>query len=174
MDFGGPGPGDPVPVIDMEKGTRRRKQNNSQIDEDFSTATKDPLVRESAKPPGESTVDEKWDLEDDEDWVDGQTPGKEQTETAKEVSRRRRILKRGALEVGIASAFHLAILCAYIYIHVYDATVVKKTMGKGFPGLLTYGGRWKYLTYINLVRKHEILEYPLPNFLAMGMVGLCT
>ena len=133
--------------------TRRRHlgRGGSEIDEDFSSTGKDPLVRVSAKPASESTVDEKWDLEDDEDWADGQTPGAEQTEADKEISRRRRVLKRGALEVGIAFAFHLTMMCVYIYIHVYDATVVKKTKEKGFPGLYTYGGRWKYMTYINLV-----------------------
>ena len=69
-----------------------------------------------------------------------------------DISRRRGILKRGAVEVGIGTAFHLLMLCAYLYIHVYDASVVKTAKDKGFPGLLTYGGRWKYLTYINLVR----------------------
>lgn len=72
-------------------------------------------------------------------------------ESGKETSREREILKRGAVEVGSGIAFHLAMLCVYLYIHVYDASVAK-TAKEGFPGLLTYGGRWKYLTYINLVR----------------------
>lgn len=126
------------------------------MDAAFGGAVKDPLVRTSAKPPSETNVDEKWDLEDDEDWVDGQTPGKEQTAEDAELARRRRVLKRDAFEVGVAFAFHLAAMCVYIYIHVYDATLVKKNKGKGFEGLSTYGGRWKYLTYINLVRKYYI------------------
>lgn len=144
-------------------GTRRRKPTEPKesaekaaVKEALATAVKDPLVRTAAKPPNESKIDEKWDLEDDEDWVDGQTPGKEQTEADYELSRRRRILKRDSVEVGIAFAFHLVMLCVYIYIHVYDATVSKKVKGKGFPGLLTYGGRWKYLTYIDLVRNNSL------------------
>ena len=61
------------------------------------------------------------------------------------------MLKRDAIEAGTALVVHLIFMCIFIYIHVYDASVVKKTKGKGFPGLLTYGGRWKYLTYLNLV-----------------------
>jgi hypothetical protein len=135
-------------------GTRHRKAPvDAQVEDVISSAEKDPLVRAPAKPASESTVDEQWDLDDDEDWVDGQSPEKEQSEAEKEISRRRRVLKRGPVEVGIAFAFHLTMLGIYIYIHVYDATIVKKTRGKGFPGLETYGGRWKYLTHINLVRK---------------------
>lgn len=139
------------------KDTRRRKHAGPEekarkdaVEEALATAVKDPLVRTAAKPPSDCQVDEKWDLEDDEDWVDGQTSGKE-TKKDTELARRRRVLKRGATEVGIAFGFHLAVMCVYICIHVYDATVVKKTSGKGVAGMFTYGGRWKYLTYINLV-----------------------
>lgn len=142
----------------MATGTRRRKPQELKegaqedaVKEALDTAVKDPLVRTPAKPPNASNVDEKWDLEDDEDWAEGQTPGKVQTEADHELVRKRRILKRGATEVGIAFAFHLAMLCVYIYIHVYDATVAKRVKAKGFPGQFTYGGRWKYLTYLNLV-----------------------
>lgn len=149
----------PPQLIAMASETRRRKPlelkeetQKDSVEEALETAVNDPLVRTPAKPPNASNVDEKWDLEDDEDWVDGQTPGKAQTEADYELAKRRRILKRGAMEVGIAFAFHLAVMCVYIYIHVYDATVAKRVKGKGFPGHFTYGGRWKYLTYINLVR----------------------
>lgn len=134
---------------------RRRPAESAQedaVNEALGEAVKDPLVRTSAKPPGQSKIDEKWDLEDDENWADGQSPGEEQTEQAAEQTRRRRVLKRGALEVGIALIFHLVVMCVYIYIHVYDATIVKRNKGKGFEGINTYGGRWKYLTYWNLVR----------------------
>ncbi len=122
--------------------------------EAIAGAIKDPLVRTSAKPPDESKVDEKWDLEDDENWVDGQNPT-ERTEDDVELAKRRRVLKRDSIEVGTAFVFHLAMMCVFIYIHVYDATIVKRNKGKGFEGLATYGGRWKFLTYINLVRKYH-------------------
>lgn len=132
---------------------RRRKKENDRNDlaeEVIAGAIRDPLVRTSAKPPDESKVDEKWDLEDDENWVDGQNPA-ERTEDDVELARRRRVLKRDSFEVGTAFVFHLAMMCVYIYIHVYDATIVKRNKGKGFEGLATYGGRWKFLTYVNLV-----------------------
>ena len=137
---------------------RRRKPQQDKEDEAainaaLSAAADDPLVRTAAKPPSTENVDEQWDLDDDEDWADGQTPGKERTKGDLELARKRRVLRRGSLEVGIAFVFHLVAMCVYIYIHVYDATVVKKNKGKGFEGLLTYGGRWKFLTYINLVSK---------------------
>lgn len=46
---------------------------------------------------------------------------------------------------------HLAGLGFYVYVHVFDGTNVKKTGGKGVPGAEVFGGRWKFLTYINLV-----------------------
>ena len=143
----------------MSSGTRRRNRNKPADGEEddlakeaLAGAIKDPLVRTAAKPPDESKVDEEWDLEDDENWVDGQTPT-ERTDGDVELTRRRRVLKRDSIEVGMAFVFHLAMMCVFIYIHVYDATIVKRNKGKGFEGLNTYGGRWKFLTYINLVRK---------------------
>lgn len=143
-----------------ETKARRRKppvteeqEQKAAVDAALASAMKDPLVRTPAKAPDASKVDEKWDLEDDEDWVEGQSPGGERQEEDAELSRRRRVLKRDAVESGIALLVHLVLMCVYIYIHVYEAAIVKKTKGKGFPGLLTYGGRWKYLTFLNLVSK---------------------
>lgn len=147
-------------MSEAETRARRRKPQESgeqdqdaALDEVLGTAVKDPLVRTPAKPPDPSKLDEKWDLEDDEDWVEGQSPGGERAEEDAELSRRRRVLKRDSVEAGTALLVHLLFMCIYIYIHVYDATIVKKTKGKGFPGLLSYGGRWKYLTYWNLVSR---------------------
>ena len=144
--------------MDEEVKARRRKPPEAEeqdqkvaVDAALASAMKDPLVRTPAKPPDASKVDEKWDLEDDEDWVEGQSPGGEREEEDTELSKRRRVLKRDAVEAGTALFVHLVLMCIYIYIHVYDATVARKTKEKGFPGLLTYGGRWKYLTYWNLV-----------------------
>ena len=146
----------------MSSKTRKRIPQKSEdsakpIAEDEavgSAAVKDPLVRSPPKPVDQSKVDEYWDLEDDENWVDGQSPGaeKERDEEDIEMTRRRRVLKRDSVEVGVAFAFHLVVMCVYIYIHVYDATIIKRNKGKGFEGIQTYGGRWKYLTYWNLVR----------------------
>ena len=146
------------PVMSAGETRRRRLDESREKDQDvaqeaLAEAIKDPLVRTAAKPPDPTKVDEEWDLEDDEDWVDGQSP-KERTEDDIELSRRRRVLKRDSIEVGIAFVFHLVLMCVFIYIHVYDATIIKRNKGKGFEGLQTYGGRWKFLTYINLVGPH--------------------
>lgn len=120
-------------------------------------ATADPMVRTPAKPAGTTTVDEYWDLDDDENWVDGQTPGQdagqERSPENLELARRRRVLKRDGLEMGVAFVFHLVVMCTYMYIHVYDATIFKRNKGVGFKGSFTFGGRWKFLTYINLVSR---------------------
>lgn len=141
---------------DEARARRRKPPESEEQDQEaayaaLATAVNDPLVRTPAKPSDPSKVDEKWDLEDDEDWVEGQSPGGERSEEDAELSRRRRVLKRDSVEAGTALVVHLIFMCVFIYIHVYDATIVKKTNGKGFPGLFTYGGRWKYLTYWNLV-----------------------
>ena len=66
--------------------------------------------------------------------------------------RNRKILRRSTAEAGTAFSIHLAIMCFYIYVHVYDATIVRRNRGKGFEGSELYGGRWKFLTYLNMVR----------------------
>ena len=60
-------------------------------------------------------------------------------------------MQRGNLEVGVAFLIHLVGLGFYVYVHVLDGTNMKRTGGKGVPGAEVFGGRWKFLTYINLV-----------------------
>ena len=63
-------------------------------------------------------------------------------------------MQRGALESAVALLVHLAGLGFYVYVHVYDGTNAKRTGGKGLPGIGVFGGRWKFLTYINLVNMY--------------------
>lgn len=63
----------------------------------------------------------------------------------------RRVMHRGNMEVAIAFLLHLALLGFYVYVHIYDGTIFKRTKGKGFLGHNKFGGRWKFLTYIDLV-----------------------
>ena len=67
--------------------------------------------------------------------------------------RAHRPMRRSVTEMAVGSFYHFAILCFYIYVHVYDATLMKKCPQpeKFFTGSNAFGGRWKYLTYINLV-----------------------
>lgn len=47
-------------------------------------------------------------------------------------------------------ACHLALIVLCVAAHAYDDSIVKASGGTGiFRSSLTYGGRWKYLTYIN-------------------------
>ena len=61
-------------------------------------------------------------------------------------------MQRGNLEILVALLVHLAGLGFYVYVHVFDAANFKRTGGKGVAGADIFGGRWKFLTYINLVR----------------------
>ena len=97
------------------------------------------------RPLHEGEVEKK----DEEDWgVDdeGWMPEEETEET-----RRKHIAKRTVNEVLLSFFCHLLIMCFYIHAHVYDATIFKRNVGKGFEGSELYGGRWKFLTYINFV-----------------------
>ena len=96
-----------------------------------------------------SLQEDDWGVDDDDNWggkTDQSDPGKET-----QAQRRRRIMRRSNMEVTIAFLVHLAVMGFYIYVHVYDGTVYKRNKGKGFEGSEIFGGRWKYLTYINLV-----------------------
>ena len=101
------------------------------------------VVQEDSEPAPEGA--DYWDLDDDDQWG----PDSSSSYSKSEVARKRKVLRRSTLEVGIAFACHVFLMCYYIYVHVYDATIVKRSKGVGFD--LSYGGRWKFLTYLNLV-----------------------
>ena len=61
------------------------------------------------------------------------------------------------MELSLAFVCHSSVMLFYIAAHVYDGTVFKRSKGKGFEGTETYGGRWKYFTYINFVSCFLIL-----------------
>lgn len=96
-----------------------------------------PLHGQEGKGEGED-----WGV-DDEGW----TPEEETEET-----KRKHVARRTVTEIALAFLCHLLLMCYYIYAHVYDATIFKQNAGKGFEGSGSYGGRWKYLTYLNYVR----------------------
>lgn len=93
---------------------------------------------------------EEWGIEDDGDWggkSDQSQPGKETQE-----QHIKRIINKTNMEMMVGFLLHLGLLGFCVYVQVYDSTNLKRTGGKGLPGLFTFAGRWKYLTYINLVR----------------------
>lgn len=121
---------------DSPKTRQRRKvEGEEKTDPPPAVAS---LDGEEAKQKGS----DYWDLDDD-GW---------ETSHQSSTSRPRRILRRSNTEMGVTFVCHLALMCFYIFVHVYDATIFKRNKGAGFEGSETYGGRWKYLTYINLVR----------------------
>ena len=54
----------------------------------------------------------------------------------------------------LVCAWHLLCLCTYVAIHWYDYKLVSEcsNLERYFPGAHAFGGRWKYLTAITMVR----------------------
>lgn len=50
---------------------------------------------------------------------------------------------------------HATIFLYYACVLVFESNMIERNAARGFAGIgsNTYGGRWKYLTYINMVRK---------------------
>ena len=88
--------------------------------------------------------------------------------------RRRRIIRRSALEVGVAFFCHLILLCFYMYAHIYDGTVFKRNKGKGFTGWNTFGGRWKFLSYIDFVRGNLVYSPLHPIVTPFSLYSGCS
>ena len=75
---------------------------------------------------------------------------------------------RSWTESVIATVVHFIFFLCYIAIIIYDAYMQKNCPNpqKYFPGLSTYGGRGKYMTYITMVRScdnHMIYTSCDPN-----------
>ena len=140
--------------------TEFRKRHHKQEVEENEDAEVSPEETEPA--PEQEQGADHWDLEDDDQWASS-------AYSTSELAKRRNVLRRSNTEVGVAFVCHLVLMCYYIYVHVYDATIVKRSKGVGFEGMDTFGGRWKFLTDINIVRKLTDLTSspcrPLPAFL---------
>jgi len=72
--------------------------------------------------------------------------------------------RRTQEEIAIGFVVHLLMLFYWVFVHVYDATVVKSLSTEArkiaFPAYEEPLGRWKFLTYINLVRNyHDAIAY---------------
>ena len=92
---------------------------------------------------------EDWGIDDDGDWGSKTDPSQPKKETQEQ--RIQRVMTPGIFEIVTAFFLHLTVLGFYVYVHVYDGTVYKRNKGMGFIGVDKFGGRWKYLTYINMV-----------------------
>ena len=70
--------------------------------------------------------------------------------------KQRKFHRRSNVEVLISHVVHFGILCFCVYVKVFESGVIRRladegNLDKGFPGILSFGGRWKFLTYINFV-----------------------
>ena len=67
---------------------------------------------------------------------------------------------------GLGLMVHLLLLIIYIAVHIHGAIILKNCPNpeKYFRGYSTFGGPWKYLTYINQVcvvpASHDLLYLP--------------
>jgi hypothetical protein len=142
-----------VPLFDREveisEVEEDAKQPHPLLEDDLDD---DPLVLKGSRPTGPpkklAEGEEDWGIDDDDDWGSKRDPSQPRKETQEQ--RIQRVMEKGVLEIAVAVVFHLAALGFYVYAHVHDGTIYKKTGGKGFPGSDTFGGRWKFLTYIDL------------------------
>ncbi len=158
----------------MAKGPRKRaatkveEENPEEVEASPGEGGEEPIHASLDADQAKEGGDDYWDLDDDGDWG-----GSRQSSA----SMHRQILRRSNVEIGVSFVCHLVLMCFYIFVHVYDATIFKRSKGVGFEGHFTYGGRWKYLTYLNLVRccaavvlKQEI--YFCFHFSAVGPVSV--
>ena len=64
--------------------------------------------------------------------------------------------RRTQEEMALGFVVHLLMLFYWVFVHVYDATVIKslsiEERDEVIPNYEVTVGRWKYLTHINLVK----------------------
>lgn len=105
----------------------------------------DELLSQSMKPPPE-----------DELWGDSATMTQVKLGGKQHNIKRAKKLRKTILETGIRMAVHMAMLALYIAIHVYFDDQYKKCPPelrmKYFYGGIPFGGLWKYMTHICMVR----------------------
>ena len=102
----------------------------------------------------DETRDEHKLAEEDED-EDEDEYTDENTITFKQ--RKSKYGRRTQDEVLLGFVVHLLMMFYWVFVHVYDSTVVKSLSEDArrvaFPVYDQFLGRWRFLTYINLVRR---------------------
>ena len=75
---------------------------------------------------------------------------------------KKRFYRKTQTELVIGYVVHVVLLGFYVFVRVYEATVIKRMSTESkeiaFPWSGMYGGRWRFLTYINLVRVGSKVE----------------
>ena len=65
-------------------------------------------------------------------------------------------------ELALGFVVHLLMLFYWVFVHVYDATVIKglsdEDRRKVYPEYNSPVGRWRFLTYINMVREMFVIH----------------
>lgn len=101
---------------------------------------------------GERTVDES--KEDDYGDDDGEVVTFKQ--------RKGKFHRRTQGELALGFVVHLLMLFYWVFVHVYDATIIKglsdEDRVKVYPDYNNPVGRWRFLTYINMVREMFIIH----------------
>lgn len=95
--------------------------------------------------------------------------------------KQRKFHRRSNVEVLISHVVHFGILCFCVYVKVFESGVIRRladegNLDKGFPGILSFGGRWKFLTYINFVSTilHFDYKYYRARHAAIWLVSTFT
>lgn len=125
----------------MEELRRRREEISSLIEQEDNVIDDEEIKKEE---------EELWDDNDTLVQVHvGQKP----------YNKRSKVLRRTTEEMILAFIIHLIFLVYYIAVHVYDSTVFKKCKDPNlfFGDYNTFGGRYKYLTYLTMVSGHVIV-----------------
>lgn len=77
-------------------------------------------------------------------------------------------------EIAIGFVIHLLMLFYWVFVHVYDSTIMKglsvEDRRKVTPDYEITFGRWKYLTYINMVSEIYLMKLLTSNVFCSGCV----
>ena len=80
---------------------------------------------------------------------------------------RKKFYRKSQAELIVGYVVHFVLLAFYVFVRVYEATVIKRMSKESydvaFSGAKLYGGRWKYLTYIDLVRDRQTIRVHTPH-----------
>lgn len=99
---------------------------------------------------------EEQDVTEPEGWVEGE----DEPVTFKQ--KKGKFSRRTQEELAVGFVVHLLMLFYWVFVHVYDATIMKSLSIEErdivTPNYEVTFGRWKYITYINLVKQICLIQ----------------
>ena len=133
------------------EGLKRRALLREQLEKDASNETEeeeDETIMDEESIGADEEGEELWNEDDVLVQVHVGSNG---------YDKRLKILRRPFSEVTRAFAVHLVFLLYCMAVNITDATVFKQCTDhdQSFPGYNTFGGRFKYLTHVFMVRSHD-------------------